>query len=127
MRDEAAEAEVGRRFAAALGELGEVTDLPLPAYVAGTENRDAGYLFYRVEDGRHLLLARERGRETLRRETLDADTLVRWLVESVTREMATTYEVHHRRRREDSRRQWFALWVELMTRLDPAWGRATQA
>jgi hypothetical protein len=40
--------------------------------------------------------------------------------------MATRYEVAHRGPDQDSRRIWFARWVELMTVLDPGWGAAVQ-
>lgn len=123
MRDHAAEEDVRQRVAAAVARLPRSR----AAYVADTDDRDAGYPFFRVEDGRHLYLARERGRETLRRETDDPDTLAMWVVQDAARQLAIDHEARHRRRGEDSRRQWFARWVALMTRVDPAWGRATQA
>ena len=65
----------------------------------------------------------ERGNEFERRRTRDVDELLFWVFQAVTFSMASEYELSHRRRGEDSRRQLFAVKVDLLKTLSPEWGQ----
>lgn len=64
----------------------------------------------------------ERGKENERRETDDPDDILYWLVSIVTGVVARDYELEHRNPDVDSRRIWFELDVELLTKIKPEWG-----
>ncbi|TWE07857.1 Imm63 family immunity protein [Rudaeicoccus suwonensis] len=92
-------------------------------------NPDAGYMFWRWngELGCYDYLATERGELVIDRHTSSRSELIEWIICDVAHDVAVSYEVGHRRPAEDSRRQQFALWVELMTRVSPQWGEHTGA
>ena len=64
----------------------------------------------------------ERGTEYERRRTEDPDELLFWLMETVTFDMATRFELAHRRPNEDFRRQLFMKQEQLLHALRPSWG-----
>lgn len=100
-----------------------------PPHVPRQANPDAGYMFWRWNSdfGRYDYLATERGEIVVDRHTSSRSELLEWIVSDVALDVAGSYEVDHRRHGEDSRRQRFALWVELMTRVSPQWGEHTSA
>lgn len=131
--ESAEEAEVGRRIDAYAARL-----RPLTAYAIGrgvrdvgylptTERVDGGYPFYRVEGGRYVLAAYERGRDHDRGTFETLDELLYAVFSSVTFSLATTWEVEHRIEGRDSRRAWFPLQEEMMAALEPAWGERLRA
>jgi hypothetical protein len=63
----------------------------------------------------------ERGARFEERRTRDPDELLFWLVSDLTRQMALDFELAHRVESEDSRRQWFAKHLELLTAVKPEW------
>lgn len=62
----------------------------------------------------------ERGCELERRRTPDYLKLLYWVFADVTHQMAFDHELRHRVAHQDSRRIAFAMQVELLARLDPA-------
>jgi hypothetical protein len=91
-------------------------------YVPDTVSRDAAYPYWRLQGDTLVYAARERGRELFRRETTSFDELLYWVCKDISWEVAGAYELAHRIRGEDSRRQMFGHWVALMAGLRPEWG-----
>ena len=88
-------------------------------------SRDGGHPHIEVGGIHGLQLSwvvRERGEEWERRTTLDLDELLYWTFEAVTFSMASDWEVKHRVDGQDSRRLLFSHQLELLDRLDSAWG-----
>lgn len=65
----------------------------------------------------------ERGREQERRTTTNVDELLYWIFEAVSFDMAMAQSMAEQRPNEDFRRSLFRQQLDLMTTLDPAWGR----
>lgn len=78
-------------------------------------------------DGRYEYVVTERGKELQRRTAKDEDELLYWLMNDVTRGVAMRIESRRRIRNQDSRRQWFAKDVELLSQLRPEWGDRKRA
>jgi len=70
---------------------------------------------------------RERGDVSIFAESLSAEYVLERVFADATQSAATHFELDHRIAGQDSRRQWFALQVEMMDRLDPEWGRRMRA
>lgn len=119
-------AEVARRIEQHVAHLERLSG-KRPWHVTDTENLDAGYPYYREEGGRLVLRANERGRVLSEEWTDDVDELVRLVMRSLVTEVATKHEAGHRRRGEDSRRQWFALTEQWLGAMDPRWGELERA
>ncbi|MDT0212461.1 Imm63 family immunity protein [Rothia sp. ARF10] len=119
-------AEVARRIDGHVAHLERLSGAR-PWHVTDTENLDAGYPYYREEGGRLVLRANERGKVLSEEWTDDVDELVRLVMRSHVMEVATKHEARHRRRGEDSRRQWFALAEEWLGAMDPRWGELERA
>ncbi len=60
----------------------------------------------------------ERGTEFERRQTKNLDKLLYWIFKSIVFNIASEYELEHRKPNEDFRRQLFAKQIELMEKLD---------
>ena len=67
-------------------------------------------------------LCRERGEEIFRKIPFDLDELLYEVFDNVTFELATKWEVKNRKNNEDFRLQLFAKQVDLMTRINKAFG-----
>ena len=65
----------------------------------------------------------ERGTEFEHRRTLDPDEVLYWLARDVTFDIASSYELEHRRPSEDSRRLLFAKQEELLSEMSADWGQ----
>lgn len=65
----------------------------------------------------------ERGSEFERRKTSDAEELLFWLISDLTWAMAVDWEVQHRIRGEDFRRELFRKDIELMSQVSQDWAR----
>ncbi|MDP3068787.1 MAG: Imm63 family immunity protein [Opitutaceae bacterium] len=65
----------------------------------------------------------ERGTEFERRRTREPETILYWLLNGLTFQMASDFEVKHRKPNEDSRRQLFTKQIELLSSMNPDWGR----
>jgi hypothetical protein len=97
-----------------------------PAYMfqneIQTHRLDEGSPHVELVDGKYDYVVTERGSELQRRTARDEDELLYWLMSDVTKGIAIRLEARHRRRGQDSRRQWFARDVELLGSLNPEWG-----
>jgi len=69
----------------------------------------------------------ERGQELERISSPEPREILFHVFEMVTFSMAGQYELHHRRLNEDSRRQMFAVQLDLLGQLAPDWQQRTRA
>jgi hypothetical protein len=81
---------------------------------------DGGPHVERIGDA-YAYIVTERGSELDRRVTRDPDELLYWLVSTLTREMASEYELSHRNDQVDSRRLLFDKHIELLEQANPQW------
>jgi hypothetical protein len=81
---------------------------------------DGGAYVERDGDG-YAYVAWERGHEFERRVTPDPDEVLYWLVSDLTFDMASEYELSHRREDQDSRRLLFDKHLELLAVANPGW------
>lgn len=95
------------------------------ASVPTLERPDEGCFVVRGARGLRLLYT-ERGGETLLVEG-SPEALVFYVASGITCAMAQRHEFEHRRRGEDTRRQWMADHVRRMAALRPDWGVRQQA
>lgn len=72
-------------------------------------------------EGEFHYVVTERGSEHERRKTSDPEDLLFWLVSDLTWEMAAEWEVRHRIKGEDFRRQLFRKDIELMSSISQDW------
>src|SRR5262249_7660203 len=75
----------------------------------------------------YYFVSSERGEEYERRRTTDLDELLYWIIAGLTSQRSWDYEVRHRIRGEDARRQAFAEQIELLAILSPAWAHRQKA
>ena len=78
-----------------------------------------GTPYIEINEKGYNYIVNERGVEHKREQTKDIDKFIYWIFKDVVFDMASSYELEHRRRNEDSRRQLFAKILELMEQLDP--------
>src|SRR4051812_35633639 len=71
--------------------------------------------------GYHFVVV-ERGQEQSRFSTHDLDELLYRIFQSVTSDLAYSYELAHRVETQDCRRLAFKRQVELLAQLSPSWG-----
>lgn len=95
----------------------------LPTYGASDQT---GRPHIEVSQVYHYVVA-ERGREHSRDVTAELDLLLYWAFRSVTHEMASRYELEHRRPGVDSRRLLFEKQLELLARLSTDWAAKERA
>jgi hypothetical protein len=69
----------------------------------------------------------ERGTELERRTTSDPEEVLYWLARDVSFDIASGYELEHRRPSEDSRRLLFAKQEELLSEMSADWGQTFAA
>jgi hypothetical protein len=65
----------------------------------------------------------ERGTEFKRKKTTDLDKILYWIFKDIVFELASEFELNHRKEDEDFRRILFVKEIELMEKLDPKWGK----
>lgn len=92
-----------------------------------THRLDEGSPHVEWVDGHYEYVVTERGRELQRRTAADEDELLYWLISDVTTEVASHLTRHGPDWGRDPRRRRFARDVELLTRLNPAWGERKKA
>lgn len=91
----------------------------LPTY---GESLDFGHPHIEIDkNGYHYVIV-ERGKELLRKTTMNLDELLFTIFENVTNEIAFSYELKNRNGSEDCRIIAFKKQEELMTLLNPIWG-----
>jgi hypothetical protein len=78
-----------------------------------------GGKYVEVDDEGYHYIGSERGEVYERHSTKDIQELLYWLLKSITRKMASDYELSNRIPFVDSRRLLFDKWVELMGMIDP--------
>ncbi len=91
------------------------------------QSSDFGYPRIAVYDNGYHFIIEERGQELERRTTRDIDELLYWIFNSITFNMACSYELSHRVPGEDSRRLLFRRQVELLDSLSPAFSARKRA
>ena len=74
------------------------------------------------EDGYNYVVS-ERGIEFKRQHTKDIAKLLYWIFKDIEFNIASEYELNHRKSNEDSRRQLFAKIIELMELIDPKFAK----
>ena len=107
--------EVDRR-AALIGAGGHPA---LPTY---GQTEDGARPHIEVDSRGYQFVVVERGQERSRFTTHDLDELLYRIFQSVTFDLAVSYELAHRVETQDSRRVVFKREVELLTQLSPVWG-----
>ena len=65
----------------------------------------------------------ERGERIKEKRTKDPNELLYWLIDDLTWSMAIAYELAHRIESEDSRKQYFAKHIDLLSSINPEWGK----
>ncbi|MFJ9450673.1 Imm63 family immunity protein [Herbaspirillum sp. NPDC101397] len=86
-----------------------------------THRQDDGSPHIEIVDGFYHYVVTERGTEYERKIAADEDELLYWLLSDVTTAISVEIEVQNRVLGQDSRRQWFAKNVELLSRLNEKW------
>src|SRR5262249_40027067 len=104
------------RLAGLLG----VADSKLPTF---GYSLDWGTPHIEVDRAGYHYVVVDHGKELKRVSTTELDELLYNAFASITFDLASTYELHHRLPGNDSRRLLFQHQVELMTRLNPEWAR----
>ncbi|KLU16137.1 MULTISPECIES: Imm63 family immunity protein [Xenorhabdus] len=75
-----------------------------------------------LDNDQYNYVCAERGVEFSRKVTSSLDELLYWIMSSFVREVAYQYELDHRIENRDGRRIAFPMVIELMGKLQPAWG-----
>jgi hypothetical protein len=86
-----------------------------------TRRQDDGAPHIEIVDGSYHYVVTERGSEYERKIAEDEDELLYWLMSDVTTSIALELELNNRILGQDSRRQWFAKNIELLSRLSAEW------
>lgn len=95
----------------------------LPTYGS---SRDFGYPHIEADESGYHWVVVERGQELERRTFHDLDDLLFTVFVSATHSIASRWELANRVPNQDSRRLLFQRQLELLSALDPAWGRRQQ-
>ena len=104
------------RRAALIGAAGHHA---LPTY---GHTEDAARPHIEVDSRGYHFVVIERGQEQSRLTTGDLDDLLYCIFQSVTSDLAFSYELAHRVETQDCRRLAFKRQVELLAQLSPSWG-----
>jgi len=82
-----------------------------------------GTPYIEIDKNGYNYVVSERGTEFKRQHTKDITKFVYWIFKDIVFQIASEYELNHRRPNEDSRRQLFAKTIELMELLDPKFAK----
>ena len=101
-----------------------VADLEVEPYykMFHTSPQHDGSPHIEIANGRFQFVVTERGSEYERVGDLSADDVLYLLLDGITQQMATTYELQNRIPETDGRSVWFPYQEHLMERLNPSWG-----
>ncbi|MFX1502076.1 MAG: Imm63 family immunity protein [Promethearchaeota archaeon] len=99
-------------------EYGKKINAPNHLLSIRTSSDGFGTPYIEINEKGYNYVISERGREFERRQTKDIDKLLYWIFNNITFEIASEYELEHRKLNEDFRRQLFAKQHELMRQLD---------
>ena len=114
-------------FRAEVERLAAVIDAPpeyLPTY---GYSKDFARSHVEFRDGRYHFVVGEGGRELERVSSVDPRDILYEVFEAITFTMAGDHEVRRRRPGEDSRRQLFAVQLQLLGLLSEEWRERTRA
>ena len=78
-------------------------------------------------DGKFHFVVTERGTEFERITNLSTGDVLYLLFDGITQHMATTYELQNRKQGIDGRSVWFPYQENLMSELNPVWGKKLKA
>lgn len=116
-------ADLKKQYTEIIETFARVVDMPnahwLPQFL--TEPSHIGSAHIEYESGTYSYVVTERGRETIRRRTIDPDELLYWLARNAASTAASNWVTWHRREGEDSRRRWFKLEIELLEQFSEEW------
>jgi hypothetical protein len=90
----------------------------LPTFGTSDEN---GRPSIEARGGGLAYVVRERGQVFEDWWASTEDELMYWIFRSVTHQMATSWELHHRVEGQDTRKGWIPKQLELLRSLSPAW------
>ena len=97
-------------------------------WMVGFENFDGGHPFIEVSEGPvYRLVAYERGRRLMSKETRKLDEILYWALYEVTWTMAYSWAVQHPVEGEEPRFTTFRRQEELLGTLDPRWAERARA
>ena len=111
---------------ASIRQLGKVIDAP-SSLIPATVPSAWGAPHIEADGSAYHFVVCERGQELERRTTLEMDELLYWTFQSITFSMAADWELAHRQRGQDARRQLFKRQHELLGKLKVAWAARRDA
>lgn len=111
---------------ASIRQLAKFIDAP-SSLIPATVPSDQGAPHIEANNSAYHFVVCERGQELERRTTSEMDELLYWTFQSITFSMAADWELAHRQRGQDARRQLFKRQHELLGKLNAAWAARRDA
>ena len=102
-------------------ELGKKINAPKKLLTIRSTTDGFGTPHIEIDDKGYHYIVSERGTEFRRDNTRDLHTLLYWIFKDIVFQMASAYELNHRKPDEDFRRLLFSKSLELFEKLDKQW------
>lgn len=102
-------------------EYGKKIQAPKKFLTVPTTTDGFGTPHIEIDDQGYHYVVSERGTEFKRKTTSDVHTLLYWIFKDIIFEMASDYELNHRKPEEDFRRILFKKDLEFFKKLDEQW------
>ena len=102
-------------------EYGKKIDAPKEFLTVRATTDSLGRPHVEIDHSGYHFIVCERGNELERRTTKDLQTLLYWIFELIVFQMASEYELHHRKPVEDFRKVLFSKQLDLFEKLDAQW------
>lgn len=102
-------------------EYGKKIGVPKKLLTVPTTTDGFGTLHIEIDDQGYHYVVSERGTEYKRKTTRNVHTLLYWIFKDIVFEMASDFELNHRKPEEDFRRILFNKDLELFEKLDRQW------
>ena len=102
-------------------EYGKKIGVPKKLLTVPTTTDGFGTLHIEIDDQGYHYVVSERGTEYKRKTTRNFHTLLYWIFKDIVFEMASDFELNHRKPEEDFRRILFNKDLELFEKLDRQW------
>ena len=102
-------------------EYGKKIGVPKQLLTVQTTTDGFGTPHIEIDDQGYHYVVSERGTEHKRKTTSDFHTLLYWIFKDIVFEMASDFELNHRKPEEDFRRILFNKDLELFEKLDRQW------
>jgi hypothetical protein len=102
-------------------EYGKKIGAPKKLLTVPTTTDGFGTPHIEIDDQGYHYVVWERGTEHKRKTTRDVHILLYWIFKDIVFEMASDYELNHRKPEEDFRRILFKKALELFEKLDEQW------